>query len=172
MKYPPILIAADQAMSGPTGIVVARYHVGHGAETLEAETVTGVTEIADYLYDFAINHRGYPLGIATEAGYFSQMTPRAGLTTEHSGGWIEGIAEIFMVMGMWRRPILIRSYKAPQWRSIFGNTGCRTTADWKDWIMLWTQDDPLIRDHHQADAKGILSKLGQDLTNEGVITFE
>lgn len=172
----PLLIATDQATDGPTGIVVGRYHISSGAETLLTETLSGPQELIHYFY--MLKELYHPLAVAREAGYFSKKSPEAGLNTEQSGGWVEILAMI-----MWPG-IIYRSYKAIDWN---GRDGWRdsvfsdippaerkrmTADDWKKTVLLWTRDDPLIKDHHQGEAKGILSKLGEVLVGEGVITCE
>lgn len=159
----PLLIGVDNATDGPTGIVVAWYHPVRGAEVLASETVKGLSAITHIFYMIREMYPA-PLALATEDGFFSRQTPKGGISTWISRGWVEGIATM-----LWP-DIIIRSYKAQQWRSIFRGCGCRTTEEWKAHVLTWASVEPLIKDEHQADALGIVSKLGEELAKEGVIT--
>ena len=173
MKHAPILIATDQATSGPTGIVIARYHPVGGAHLLYAESVQGLQEIRRCIEWIAGKYER-PLALGRESGFWSPKTPSAGFTTEQSGGWVEAIAD-----KCWPG-IMIRSYMANNfdrkngWRDkLFPGSGCRTTGDWKAYVLQWARAcSPLIENEHQADAFGILCATGLDLTAEGVIDVE
>ena len=172
MKDRILIVAFDQASTGPTGICAGWYRPGSGSEVIISRTVKGFLEILIAINDLDALRRypfpGCPItfhpdAIVREDGYFDKRRPAAGLEIERAGGWVEAACKI-----AWPEAKQYQ-FMATVWRKmVFGHRAKADAEYWKRTCYEWaTADCDLIEDHHQAEARGLLAACGETIYAKG-----